>query len=179
MPIEAYSGDTPMMQNQEALAVQAENLGFSTLWFRDVPLRVPTFGDVGQIYDPLVYMGWIGAKTRKIALATGALVLPLRHPLHTAKAAASIDLLTGGRFLFGAASGDRLEEFPAFGVDMETRGAAFRENLEWIHTAWDQDFPHLKSDQYGVLFGASDTIPKPENGKIPTLIVGGSQQDVN
>ena len=178
LPIEAYTGDTPTMKDQERLAVQAEDLGFSTLWFRDVPLRVPTFGDVGQIYDPFVYMGWIGAKTHSIALATGALVLPVRHPLHTAKAAASIDILTGGRFLFGAASGDRPEEFPAFGVEMNERGALFRENLEWIRSAWGEQFPHLSSQNYGMLFGAADPIPKPANGAVPTLIVGGSQQDI-
>jgi alkanesulfonate monooxygenase SsuD/methylene tetrahydromethanopterin reductase-like flavin-dependent oxidoreductase (luciferase family) len=54
-------------------------------------------------------------------------VLPLRHPLHTAKAAASIDQLTGGRLVLGIASGDCPVEFPAFGVDRESRGALFRE----------------------------------------------------
>lgn len=179
LPIESYQGDTPTMKDQDILALQAEELGFSTLWFRDVPLRVPAFGDVGQIYDPLVYLGWIGAKTNKIALATGALILPLRHPLHTAKAVASIDKLTGGRFILGASSGDRAEEYPAFGVNMESRGPDFRENLEWIQSAWQHEFPKLKSDNYGTLLGNVDTIPKPVQNYIPTLIVGGSQQDIN
>lgn len=51
-PIEAYSGDIPRMEGQLDLARRAETLGFSTLWVRDVPLRDPNFGDVGQIYDP-------------------------------------------------------------------------------------------------------------------------------
>ena len=179
MPIEAYQGDTPTMKNQVELAVLAEKLGFSTLWFRDLPLRVPTFGDVGQIYDPFVYLGWIGAHTKSIALATGALVLPLRHPLHTAKAAASIDVLSGNRFLAGLSSGDRPDEYPAFGVNMNKRGESFRENLEWIQKAWSEEFPHLKSSQYGTLLGNADLIPKPSLGSIPTLIVGGSQQDIH
>jgi luciferase-type oxidoreductase len=98
------------------LARRAEELGFAALWFRDVPLRDPNFGDIGQVYDPWVYLGWIAAQTRTIALATGSIVLPLRHPLHTAKAAASIDQLTRGRFVLGVASGDRPIEFPAFGL---------------------------------------------------------------
>lgn len=179
LPIEAYAGDTPTMKNQEQLAIQAEGLGFSTLWFRDVPLRVPAFGDVGQIYDPFVYLGWIGAKTHSIALATGALVLPLRHPLHTAKAAASIDKLTGGRFIFGVSSGDRPEEYPAFGVNMETRSDSFRENLKWIRSAWNEKYPQLESPEYGILTGAADPIPKPTTGTIPTMIVGGSQQSIH
>src|SRR5262245_22604023 len=87
-PIEAYSGDMPTMRAQEDLARLAESLGFSALWFRDVPLRDPAFGDVGQIYDPWVYLAHIAAHTHAIALVTGAIVLPVRHPLHVAKAAA-------------------------------------------------------------------------------------------
>lgn len=179
MPIESYAGDTPTMTDQDQLAVEAEWLGFSTLWFRDVPLRVPNFGDVGQIYDPITYMGWIGAKTSEIALATGALVLPIRHPLHTAKSVASLDNLTGGRFILGASSGDRAEEYPAFGANMATRGAAFRDNLDWIKKAWSGRFPKLKSEFYGDLIGSADPIPKPLSGNVPTMIVGGSQQDIH
>lgn len=54
-PLEAFEGDTPSMLDQVALAKRAEALGFSALWFRDVPLRDPSFGDVGQVFDPWVY----------------------------------------------------------------------------------------------------------------------------
>src|SRR5690349_25044424 len=120
------------MRGQERLARHAQDLGFAALWFRDVPLRDPNFGDVGQVYDPWVYLGWIAAQTSAIALATGSIILPLRHPLHTAKAAASLDQLTGGRLVLGVASGDRPVEFPAFGVDFEQRDILFRENLRVI-----------------------------------------------
>src|SRR5258708_34907990 len=104
-PIEAFQRDEPTMRNQERLARRAEELGFAALWFRDVPLRDPSFGDIGQVFDPWVYLGWIAAQTETIALATGSVVLPLRHPLHTAKAAASADNLSGGRLVLGVASG--------------------------------------------------------------------------
>src|SRR5689334_4259932 len=106
-PIEAFAGDTPSMRGQIALAQRAEAAGFAALWFRDVPLRVPSFGDTGQVFDPWVWLSYIGASTSNIALATGSIVLPLRHPLHVAKAAASIDQLTDGRLVLGVASGDR------------------------------------------------------------------------
>src|SRR5688572_17015301 len=80
-PIEAYRGDTPRMEGQEALARRAEPLGFCALWGRDVPLRDPACGDVGQVYDPWVYLAHVAAHTTGIALATGAIVLPVRHPL--------------------------------------------------------------------------------------------------
>lgn len=173
-PIEAFAGDRPSMAGQEDLAARAESLGFAALWFRDVPLRVPVFGDVGQVYDPWVYLGAILARTRSIALATGAVVLPLRHPLHTAKAAASVDRLSGGRLVLGVASGDRPEEFPAFAQDLEARGDAFRENLRVMRRAWAESFPAIDSP-YGRLDGA-DLVPKPLAASVPLLITGQSRQ---
>jgi luciferase-type oxidoreductase len=173
-PIEAFAGDRPSMAAQEDLAARAEALGFAALWFRDVPLRVPAFGDVGQVYDPWVYLGTILARTRSIALATGAIILPLRHPLHTAKAAASVDRLSGGRLVLGVASGDRPEEFPAFGQDIEARGEAFRENLRVMRSAWTETFPRIESP-YGRLDGA-DPVPKPVAAGLPLLVTGQSRQ---
>jgi luciferase-type oxidoreductase len=174
-PIEAYSGDQPTMVDQVRLAQRAEELGFAALWFRDVPLRDPGFGDVGQIFDPFVYLGFIAAQTRRIALATGAIVLPLRHPLHTAKAAASVDQLSGGRLMLGVASGDRPVEFPAFGLDAEERGAAFRENLRVMRQVLEHSFQPVSSP-YGTLTGA-DVIPKPVR-QIPFLVTGSSRQSL-
>ncbi len=173
-PIEAYSGDRPTMRDQERLARRAEEMGFAALWVRDVPLRDPSFGDVGQIYDPWVYLGWIGSQTNRIALATGSIILPIRHPLHTAKAASSVDQLTQGRLVLGVASGDRPVEFPAFGVDLEARAADFRENLLVIREVLTHDFPRIRS-QYGTLLGTADLIPKP-TGRLPILITGYSRQ---
>jgi hypothetical protein len=62
-PIESFRGDTPTMQGQVELARFAEQAGFDALWFRDVPLRDPSFGDVGQVYDPFVYLGHICCRT--------------------------------------------------------------------------------------------------------------------
>jgi luciferase-type oxidoreductase len=86
-PIESFERDEPTMRDQPRLARRAEELGFAALWTRDVPLRDPNFGDVGQVYDPWVWLGLIAAHTSTIALATGSIILPLRHPLHTATGA--------------------------------------------------------------------------------------------
>lgn len=175
-PIEAFSGDQPTMRDQERLARRAEELGFAALWFRDVPLRDPNFGDVGQVYDPWVYLGWIAAQTRTIGLATGSIILPLRHPLHTAKAAASVDRLTHGRFVLGIASGDRPVEFPAFGIDPDARDMLFRENLRVIRKALVEEFPAVRST-YGTLFGTADLVPKP-SGRLPIMVTGRSRQSL-
>lgn len=173
-PIEAFPRDQPTMRDQERLALRAQALHFAALWCRDVPLRDPSFGDVGQVYDPWVYLGWIAAITRDIALATGSIVLPLRHALHVAKAAASVDQLSRGRLVLGVASGDRPVEFPAFGVDSERRAELFREDFDTIRRVLETEFPVIRTSR-GVLTGAADLVPKPI-GRLPLLVTGNSGQ---
>ncbi|MEZ2721078.1 LLM class oxidoreductase [Paenalcaligenes hominis] len=173
-PIEAYAGDAPLMHNQVALAQQAEQSGFASLWFRDVPLRDPSFGDLGQVYDPWVYLGYIAGQTSRIALGTGAIVVPIRHPLHMAKAAASIDQLSGGRLLLGVASGDRPAEYPAFNVDADTRGERFVEHLSVMRQALSTHFEPVHWDNGEML--NTDLVPKPLAREIPLFITGSSRQ---
>lgn len=173
-PIEKFHGDQPTMERQEHLARRAEELGFAALWLRDVPLRVRHYGDIAQVYDPWTYLCWIAAHTRTIALAIDSLLLPLRHPLHTAKAAASLDRLSGGRLVLGVGSGGETAEFAAFGVDHAQRSALFRENFRVIRSVLAEEFPHLQSS-YGVLSGEADLVPKP-TGWLPMLVTGHSGQ---
>lgn len=175
-PIEAFERDQPTMHNQVALAQFAEKAGFVSLGFRDVPLRDPNFGDVGQVFDPWAYLGYMAAQTTEISLLTASIILPLRHPIHIAKAAASIDQLSNGRLLLGVATGDRMVEFPAFNVDFESRGAMFREAVELLKIYWSEYFPQV-SNGYGHL-QAADVIPKPVASHVPLLVTGHSQQDL-
>jgi luciferase-type oxidoreductase len=172
LAIESYTGSIPTMENQVELAQRAEQLGFSALWFRDVPLHVPTFGDVGQIYDPWVYMGYIAAQTHTIALATGSVILPLRHPIHLAKSAATLDQLTHGRMIMGVASGDRPIEYPAFGRNIEERDKLFQSTFQYIRRL-TEPFPVIESP-LGQMFGDSDLIPKPYGTKVPMIVTGHS-----
>jgi luciferase-type oxidoreductase len=173
-PIEAYQCSIPTMRNHLLLSRRAEQLGLSALWIRDIPLYDPSFGDVGQIYDPWVYLGHLARHTRRIALATGSIVLPLRHPLHVAKAAASVDQLSGGRFVLGVASGDRPVEFPVFGLDAETRGERFRDSFEVLRQVLETRFPEIEGP-LGSLHDV-DLLPKPVLGTLPLLVTGSSRQ---
>ncbi len=176
-PIEAYTGSIPMMQGQVELARRVEELGFASLWVRDVPLHDPTFGDVGQIFDPWVYLGYIAAQTKTIALTTGSIIFPLRHPLHIAKAAASVDQLSDGRLVLGIASGDRPVEFPAFGLEFNVRDQNFRETLTYFRRVLTEAFPSVNSP-LGRLQGA-DLIPKAFADRIPVLVTGNSRQTLS
>lgn len=92
---------------QLELAALADSLGFRALWIRDVPLNSADYPDPVGHLDPWVLLGALASRTRRIALASGAIVLPLRHPLHIAKGALSVATLSGGRFILGLGSGDR------------------------------------------------------------------------
>ncbi len=175
-PIEAFEGAVPTMEGQVALARRAETLGFSALWFRDVPLRIPSFGDVGQIYDPWVYLGYIAAQTTSISLATGSIVLPLRHPLHVAKAAASVDRLSDGRLVMGVGTGDRPEEFPAFDRTHASRTETFRESLRIIELMFREEYPDYKSSFGRMVKDSAGLLPRPVAGRIPIMITGRARQ---
>lgn len=176
VPIETYDqGPVPTMAHHIERVQLAEELGFSAVWLRDVPFNVPSFGDAGQTYDPFVYLGLLAGTTERIALGVASIILPMRHPAHVAKAAATADVLSGGRLILGVASGDRPEEYPAMNLSFTDRGAAFRESFDYIRSmgenspAFENAFGHLK--------GGIDMLPKPTSGKLPLLITGGSQQD--
>lgn len=175
IPLESYAvGQEPTMQNHLQAAQLAEELGFAALWLRDVPFNVPSFGDAGQMFDPFVYLGALATATQRIALGTASVILPLRHPAHVAKAAATADVLSGGRLLLGVASGDRPEEYPALNRSYPDRGARFRESFDYIR-ATATPYPQHQSSQ-GRLEGDIDLLPKPVAGRLPMLITGGSQQ---
>ena len=175
VPIENYStSPVPTMANQIERIQQAEALGFSAVWLRDVPFNVPSFGDAGQVYDPFVYLGLLAGQTERIALGVASIVLPLRHPAHVAKAAASVEVLSGGRLLLGVASGDRPEEYPALGLPFETRGESFRASYDYIRRVAEAE--PVFENAFGNLRGGPDLLPKPSCGKLPLLITGSSRQ---
>lgn len=175
VPIEAYPvGAPPSMAGHLETARRAEDLGFAALWLRDVPFDVPSFGDAGQMFDPFVYLGTLATATQRIALGTASVILPLRHPAHVAKAAASADVLSEGRLLLGIASGDRPEEYPALNMSYADRGARFRDSVDYIR-AMAEHRPQRDTAQ-SRLPGSIDMLPKPTAGQIPLLITGGSQQ---
>ncbi len=177
VPLETYDCQpVPTMERHLQRVQLAEHLGFSAVWLRDVPFNVPTFGDAGQLFDPFVYLGYLAGQTESIALGVSSIVLPLRHPAHVGKAAASADVLSGGRLILGVASGDRPQEYPALNLPFENRGERFRDSFAYLRQM-ENSFPVHRNGHYGTLDGSVDLLPKPVTGKLPLLITGGSRQD--
>jgi luciferase-type oxidoreductase len=173
----ATGGDGDYVGRQVELVRTAEQAGVAAVWARDIPLRVDTFGDVGQVHDPFMYLAWLAAQTAEIALGTAAVVLPLAHPLLLAKRSAGLDRLSGGRFLMGVASGDRPEEFPAFGMEKGERAAVFREHLEVLEAGWSGTGRPVRWSRGRM--GGADVVPTPTVGRVPLLPTGSCQQNMD
>lgn len=170
-PMAGSPGDLADLALAQQHARLADALGFAALWTRDVPLMIPqgSANETAALDDPFLWLAALAAATERIALATGAIVLPLRHPLHVAKAALSLDRISHGRLLLGLGSGDRPEEFARFGADLDTRDVAFREHWSAVHAAL-APAPAVDPEQYRVL--------PPPQARIPMLAVGSARQSL-
>ena len=176
-PLEAYpDAPWPTLADHAALARKVDALDFAAIWLRDVPFYDPSFGDVGQVLDPMVYAGWLAAQTTRIAIGTAGIVLPLRDPLIVAKQAASVDQLLGGRLLLGLSTGDRPSEFAAFDSDLGNRPERYRDAIGVIRAATEQSFARHASTHYGTLDGTIDMVPKPVGPRLPILAIGRAGQ---
>jgi luciferase-type oxidoreductase len=164
----------PDLTRYPDLVRQVDRSGFAAVWMRDVPVFDPgKFGDAGSVYDPFVNLGFLAGITRNVALGTAAIVLPLRHPMMVAKAAASVDQLSGGRLILGVASGDRPVEYPLLGLDFEQRGESFREAVDYLRDAWQPGGLPLGD---GRREPTLDLLPKPLHPTIPMVIAGQGRQ---
>lgn len=179
-PLKGYPNSPfPDMSDHEELVVKADEVGIDAMWLRDVPFYDPGFGDVGQLFDPMVYAGWLAAKTKNITIGTAGVVVPLRNPLLVAKQAISLDHLTNGRFILGIAGGDRTTEYPALGIDYENRAARFRDAVDLMKAVFYKDFPVHQSNFFGELTGNLDMIPKLKSEHLPIVNIGRAKQNLS
>ena len=157
------------MQALVEYGVKMEQLGFDSLWVWDhVLLGVePNF----PIIESLTLLTAIAARTKKIKLGTGILVLPLRNPVMLAKQLSSMDLLSNGRLLMGMASGWYKREFDAVGVPFEKRGKIMDENLEILTRFWTEDM--VKGEYTYHKIPAGVMYPKPVQKPRPPILIGG------
>jgi probable F420-dependent oxidoreductase len=136
----------------------------------------PMGGELPQIYyrtlDPFVTLAAAAAVTSKIELFTGIALLIQRDPIITAKEAASIDLISGGRFVFGVGAGWNIEELRDHGTDPKTRGALLDERIEAIKALWTAD-PGEYHGKY-VDLPPSYSRPKPVRQPHPPIFIGGN-----
>ena len=176
LPLRSYEGNMQVLAGQADLVSDIDRRGFAAVWVRDVPLFDPAFGDAGQVFDPFTYLAFLAARTQNVALATGSAVISLRHPIDMAKAASTIDQLSGGRLVMGIASGDRPIEFPAYGLQHPHRAERFAQALHYIRQLM-ADGPLSIQSPLGRFDGA-EFLPKPAAGNIPLMVTGSSGQSL-
>jgi probable F420-dependent oxidoreductase len=133
----------------------------------DVAVKYPT-----PLYDPFTTLGWLAGTTRRIELGTTVIILPYRHPVLTARMAAAVDRLCGGRFIFGVGVGWAKQEFEALGVPFNRRGAISNDYLAAIKTIWTQDVASYTGRF--VAFQDVHTGPRPLRAPHPPIWIGGS-----
>jgi probable F420-dependent oxidoreductase len=122
--------------------------------------------------DPFVTLAAAAAVTSRIQLFTGITLLIQRDPITTAKEAASIDLISGGRFVFGVGAGWNIEEMRQHGTDPKTRGALLDERIEAIKALWT-DEPASYQGKF-VTIESSFSRPKPVQKPHPPIFIGGN-----
>ncbi|USK58100.1 TIGR03571 family LLM class oxidoreductase [Peribacillus asahii] len=176
-PFEPMTNQPPKMENTVELAQKIEDFGFASIWLRDVTMHDLSSNDHGQLYDIWIYLTYLAAQTKHIALGTSSIVLPLRHPVRVANMAASFDRLYPERLILGVASGDRKKDFTALGIDRENRGNLFKQKFGFLDRLLKEDNPTIYSD-FGTIDGESmKLMPKIVNS-IPTMVTGFCQQSI-
>ena len=164
------------------LAGSAEQHGFESLWVtehthiptsRETPYPYGRGGDLPDEYrrllDPFVALTAAAVSTRTLLVATGVCLLAQRDPIATAKAVASLDQLSGGRFLFGVGGGWNREEMRNHGVQPATRWRLLRERVEAMKEIWTRD----EAEYHGevVDFGPIWSWPKPVQRPHPPVVL--------
>lgn len=174
---------TAEVQAPDELARMAEDRGFESLLFpehthipasRETPY--PAGGDLpapySRTYDPFVALTAAAGATKRLLLGTGICLVTERDPIVTAKQAASVDRLSGGRFLFGVGAGWNLEELRNHGTEPSHRFALMRERVEAIKAIWTEDEATYEGEH--VKFERIWCWPKPLQRPHPPVLVGGN-----
>ena len=165
------------------LATALEERGFESVWAPEhshIPLtrksEWPGGGELPKKYydamDPFVTLTAAAAVARKLKVGTGVCLVNQRDPIQTAKAVASIDQVSGGRFLFGVGNGWNQDEIENHGTNFESRHKLVRERIEAMKVIWTKS----KAEYHGemVTFDPMMAWPKPAQKPHPPILVGGA-----
>lgn len=182
VPLPAYTIDPAFM------AQKAEELGFESIWYAEHP-AVPvhsaspfpaTGGAIPWTYshftDPYIALARASGVTKTIKLGTGITLVPERNPLLLAKEIASLDLFSGGRFLFGIGTGWLREETELMGGDFVHRWTQTREAIEVMKALWTQEEAEYHGRYFN--FPLVRSYPKPAQKPHPPIILGGHAKRV-
>ena len=183
VPLPAYHVDVGFM------ARKAEELGFESFWCAEHPFipvssasRFPGSADgvipesYSHFVDPFVALARASGTTKSIKLATGIVLVPERHPLLLAKEISTLDLFSGGRFLFGIGAGWLREETEIMGGDFDHRWTQTRESILAMKELWTKPAAEFHGKYYD--FPLVKSFPKPLQKPHPPVLLGGGAKNV-
>ena len=163
------------------VARAAESAGFESLWTGEHvvlpdPQAPPSPAPpLTPMLDPAVALAFIAAHTKSIRLGTGIIILPQRNPVVLAKELASLDVLSGGRLIFGIGIGYLKPEFDAIGAPFDHKGPRSEEFLAAILALWTMEKPAY-SGRF-VKFSGVNAMPRPAQKPHPEIVFGGRTPD--
>ena len=183
VPLPAYNVDVAFM------ARTAEALGFESLWCAEHPImpvqstsRFPGSADgvipesYSHFIDPFVALARASGVTTTLNLGTGITLVPERNPLLLAKEISTLDLFSGGRFLFGIGTGWHREETTIMGGDFDHRWTQAREAILAMKELWTKPEAEFHGKYYD--FPPVKSYPKPAQKPHPPVILGGHARSV-
>jgi probable F420-dependent oxidoreductase len=183
VPLPAYLVDVG------AMARTAEELGFESLWCAEhpfIPVKTTSRfagaadGVIPESYshfvDPFVALARASGATTRIKLGTGIVLVPERHPLLLAKEVSTLDLFSGGRFLFGIGAGWLREETEIMGGDFDHRWTQTRESILAMKELWTKAEAEFHGKYYD--FPPVRSYPKPAQKPHPPVLLGGDAKNV-
>lgn len=160
-----------------SVARAAETEGFESVWTGEhvilpdpqvAPSPVPPNY---PMLDPVPALSFVAAHTSKIRLGTGIIILPQRNPVVLAKQLASLDVLSGGRLIFGIGVGYLKPEFDAIGAPFDHKGARAEEHLAAMIALWSMEKPEYHGKY--VSFSGVNAMPRPVQKPHPEVVFGG------
>jgi len=159
-------GKIPSGDSILEMALLAERMGFDSVWVWDHIMLGSR--KVYPVLDSLTMLTAIGARTSKIKIGTGVLILPLRNPVVLAKTLSTIQSLSSGRLILGCAAGWYEREFKAVGVDFKKRGNIFEESFQLVRKLLNEREVTYLSGSYNL----EHATMEPKADRIPMLIGG-------
>src|SRR5438552_16285534 len=180
-------GQTATPEALETLVKRGESLGFASVMIADhlvfpvtIKSRYPytvsgDFPGKGDVLDQLSLMAFVAAKTERLRLVTSVMILPYRNPVLTAKALATIDVLSRGRVTVGVGVGWLEEEFQALGAaDFKRRGAVSDEYIRIFKALWTTSPASFRGEFYR--FDEIQCLPHPVERPRPPIWIGGHRK---
>jgi probable F420-dependent oxidoreductase len=168
-------GNTLNLETLKATALEAENLGYDSIWLTDHILMPENSGTVyGTILETMTTLAYLAGVTRRVKLGISSLVMALRNPVIVAKQLATIDYLSGGRVTLATGAGWNKDEFSNLGSNFHNRGKRLDESIRLIKSLWRGD-KKFDSKILSLHFDSASFNPRPIQEELFVWIGGNSK----